>query len=311
MDVRYLESLVRVVESGSIAEAARIQNLTPAAVSQRVQALERQLGVELLSRAGHAAKPSEACLALLPRARHIIRESQLLVADTTPAGLGGPLRVGAISTALTGLLAPALRRLTATAPALHPTIVPGTSRQLYQALQSEQIDAALIVAPPFTIPKGMRATTLRHEALALLAPASAQAGSPAKLLQSQPYLRYDPASWGGRHAEDYLRTHQLELRPLCDLDGLEAIAMLVADGLGASLVPHWSGLERLASGCTITPIPGAHFAREIILLTSAAPDRPAVLELLLNSLSAAAELVPHVPQASGNKKTKKPYIPAE
>ena len=308
MDVRYLESLVRIVESGSIAEAARLQNLTPAAVSQRVQALERQLGVELLSRAGHAAKPSEACLALLPRARHIIRESQLLVADTAPAGLGGPLRVGAISTALTGLLAPALRRLTATAPALHPTIVPGTSRQLYQALQSEQIDAALIVAPPFVIPKGLRASTLRREALALLAPSGTKTGTPAQVLQSLPYLRYDPAAWGGRHAEDYLREHQLELKPLCDLDGLEAIAMLVADGLGASLVPHWSGLERLAVGCTITTIPGAHFAREIMLLTSAAPDRPAALELLRHSLSAAAESVSHAPHMSGGKK-KKPRVP--
>lgn len=285
MDVRYLDSLVRVVESGSIAEAARLQNLTPAAVSQRIQALERQLGVALLSRAGHAAKPSEACLALLPRARHIIRESQLLVADTSPAGLGGPLRIGAISTALTGLLAPALRRLTATAPALHPTIIPGTSRQLYQALQAEQIDAALIVAPPFAIPKGLRAESLRKEALVLLAPAGAAAGTPAQVLQALPYLRYDPSAWGGRHAEDYLEAQQLALRPLCDLDGLEAIAMLVADGLGASLMPHWPGLERLAAGCTLTAIPGARFARNIVLLTSAAPDRPAVLQLLRESLT--------------------------
>lgn len=284
MDVRYLDSLVRVVESGSIAEAARLQNLTPAAVSQRIQALERQLGVELLSRAGHAAKPSEACLALLPRARHIIRESQLLVADTSPAGLGGPLRIGAISTALTGLLAPALRRLTATAPALHPTIIPGTSRQLYQALQAEQIDAALIVAPPFALPKGMRAVLLRREALALLAPTGSPAGTPAQVLQAHPYLRYDPAAWGGRHAEDFLQAHQLELKPLCDLDGLEAIAMLVADGLGASLVPHWSGLERLSAGCTITAIADTRFARDIILLTAAAPERPAALQLLRDSL---------------------------
>ncbi|MFL6719014.1 MAG: LysR family transcriptional regulator, partial [Burkholderiaceae bacterium] len=52
MDTRFLESLVTVVEQGSIAEAARRLNLTPAAITQRIQALERELGTALLMRSG-------------------------------------------------------------------------------------------------------------------------------------------------------------------------------------------------------------------------------------------------------------------
>ena len=33
------------------------------------RALERELGFALLSRSGHAARPTQACVALLPRAR--------------------------------------------------------------------------------------------------------------------------------------------------------------------------------------------------------------------------------------------------
>ena len=36
MDSRFLESLVAVVEEGSIAAAARAQGITPAAISQRI-----------------------------------------------------------------------------------------------------------------------------------------------------------------------------------------------------------------------------------------------------------------------------------
>lgn len=56
METRYLKSLIAVVDSGSIADAARAEHLTAAAVGQRVQALERELGFALLSRSGHAAR---------------------------------------------------------------------------------------------------------------------------------------------------------------------------------------------------------------------------------------------------------------
>ncbi|MBN3728046.1 LysR family transcriptional regulator, partial [Burkholderia sp. Ac-20379] len=50
METRYLKSLLAVVDSGSIADAARVEHLTAAAIGQRVQALERELGFALLSR---------------------------------------------------------------------------------------------------------------------------------------------------------------------------------------------------------------------------------------------------------------------
>ena len=161
MDTRYLKSLITVVECGSIAHAARIEGLTAAAISQRILALERQLGFELLSRVGHAAKPSQACLGLLPRARRIVREVALLAGDADGAGLTGQLRIGAISTVLTGLMPEALRALTVSAPGLTPVIVPGTSRSLYQALLSGEVDAAILVAPPFELPKALQAVSLR------------------------------------------------------------------------------------------------------------------------------------------------------
>ncbi|WP_275405948.1 LysR family transcriptional regulator [Delftia lacustris] len=147
METRYLKSLIAVVDSGSIADAARAEHLTATAVGQRVQALERELGFALLSRSGHAARPTQACVALLPRARRLVREAALLGSDASADGLAGTLRIGAISTALTGMLPAALRKLTQAAPQCRPVIVPGTSRALFQMLQSGELDAAVIVAP--------------------------------------------------------------------------------------------------------------------------------------------------------------------
>jgi DNA-binding transcriptional LysR family regulator len=191
LETRYLRSLIAVVDTGSIADAARQEHLTAAAVGQRVQALERELGFALLSRSGHAARPTQACLALLPRARRLVREAALLGSDASADGLAGTLRIGAISTALTGMLPAALRKLTQAAPQCRPVIVPGTSRALYQMQLAGELDAAILVAPPFALPKALRSVQLRSEPLVLLAPPHAH-GRPATLLRSLPTYATTP-----------------------------------------------------------------------------------------------------------------------
>jgi DNA-binding transcriptional LysR family regulator len=286
MDTRYLKSLITVVESGSIAHAARIEGLTAAAISQRVLALERQLGFELLSRVGHAAKPSQACLGLLPRAKRIVREIELLAADADVRGLTGQLRIGAVSTVLTGLLPGALRALTELAPGLTPVIVPGTSRSLYQALLSGEVDAAILVVPPFELPKALQAVSLRKEPLVFLSKQECADSIPTQLM-TQPYIRYDPDSWGGRHAEHYLADHGLIPTPLVDLDALETIAMLVTGGLGVSLVPYWSGFEQWGHKCAVSRVGNDRYDREIALISYVQTDRPNMMSALCKALSTA------------------------
>ena len=107
MDIRYLESLIQTVELGSIARAARAQNLTPAAVGQRIATLEKYFNVPLLNRNAHKASPTENCLNLLPSARQIVSEFQAMNAHIEPSGLAGRFVLGAVSTAfpqLTGRL---------------------------------------------------------------------------------------------------------------------------------------------------------------------------------------------------------------
>ncbi|MFJ2481361.1 LysR substrate-binding domain-containing protein [Pseudomonas sp. NPDC087598] len=286
MDTRYLKSLITVVECGSIAHAARVKGLTAAAISQRILALERQLGFELLSRVGHAAKPSQACLGLLPRAKRIVRETALLAGDADVAGLTGQLRIGAISTALTGVLPGTLRALTELAPGLTPVIVPGTSRSLYQALLCGEVDAAILVVPPFELPKALQAVSLRKEPLVFLSKEKSSDSIPAQL-KSQAYIRYDPDAWGGRHAEHYLADHGLAPTPLVDLDALETIAMLVTGGLGVSLVPYWSGFEQWGHKCAVSRIGDNRYEREIALISPVQTDRPNMISALCEALSVA------------------------
>lgn len=286
MDIRFLQSLVAVVEAGSIAAAARREKLTAAAVSQRIQALERELGAALLARAAHSARPTEACLALLPRARRLIREAELLKDDIAGGALSGELRVGAISTVLTGTMPGVLDALGRTAPGLKLQLAPGTSLQLYEMLLNGAVDVAVLVAPPFALPKGLIAHALRAEPLVLLSREPVAPGGVAQALMAAPFLRYDPASWGGRLAADYLKAQGLFPEVRCDLDALETIALLVARGMGHALVPAWPGLA--AEGLHLCPVPQAEgFARRIVALHPALPPRARAVGALVEALKDA------------------------
>lgn len=124
MDSKALASLISAIECGSIAKASRQQGITAAAVSQRIQVLEEMLGTTLLNRMGHTAKPTDAAMAILPRARRIVRDVELLRSDIQTNTLSGSMKMGSISTVLTGILPRALLSLHHEAPDIRPQITP-------------------------------------------------------------------------------------------------------------------------------------------------------------------------------------------
>ncbi|SAK71429.1 LysR family transcriptional regulator [Caballeronia catudaia] len=109
MDSRYLQSFVFVVELGSIAEAARRLDLTPAAVAQRVKMLEAELGATLVRRSGRTVGATEAGERILARARTVLHDIRDLRADIDDTDqLGGQLRLGGMATMMAGLIPDAL-----------------------------------------------------------------------------------------------------------------------------------------------------------------------------------------------------------
>lgn len=266
MDTRFITSLVEVVETGSIAAAARNQLLTPAAISQRIKALENSIGCTLLNRAGHSAKPTADCLKILPRLKHLVKEVESLNSDLDDSGLSGELKVGAISTILTGLMPRAIKHLNSNTPNLTLQVVPGTSANLYEQLLAKKLDAIIVVTPPFDIPKYLCATAIYSEPLGVICNDNHQVDIK-QLLRSKPLIQYDRAAWGGVIANTYLVNNNINTQPICELDALEAIALMVKLDMGVSLVPIWEGIEQISDKIKITPIAEQAYYRHISLIS--------------------------------------------
>jgi len=287
MDIRFLESLIAVVDSGSIAQAARSQNITAAAISQRIQTLEQQLNSQLLNRSSHKVKPTEACLNLLPRARKMVNDCYALPSDIDNTGLSGLFRIGAISTALTSMIPQAVSKLGQFAAKAKLQIKPGTSAVLYELLQKEQIDAAIIVKPPFPIPKYLTFRSLRSEKLTFIS-SKPIVGSIIDELQKQAYIRYDPFCWGGRIVEQFISDNNIIKESICELDALETISILVSKGLGVSLVPAWHGFGDTAgdeSPLYCQSVDNNIYDRKLVLIYSHPPNRPKIIDKLISIVS--------------------------
>lgn len=266
MDTRFLESFVTVVECGSIAEAARRLNITSAALAKRIQALETEIGTRLITRAGRTAKPTEAGYTILEDVRQILRDTRGLKHLASTDVPSGQLRIGIIATAVTGILPTILDHLAQACPNLDLYVVPGISSDLYKMLVERDIDAAIVVEPPFDLSKEYDWMLLREEPLVLITPASMEIGEPDALLRTEPFIRYDRRHWGGRLADAYLQQKGIKPRERFELDALDAIAVLVARGLGISLVPDWAPPWPEALELGKVKVDGTAFTRRIGLL---------------------------------------------
>jgi DNA-binding transcriptional LysR family regulator len=239
VDTQFLNTFVAVVDRGSMAAAARLLNITPAAVAQQIRTLEREIGAPLIARAGRTVSVTEPGARILQRARDLLRDVTDLRAIAQDEGTAGELRLGAGTNALTGMLPDILARMVARYPDIKVFIKPGYSADMYRAVENGELDAAVVLQAPFPLPKTCSWLLLREEPLVVLAPQALAGRDPHELLATQPLIRYDRNQWGGRLADQYLRLAGIVPRERFELNALNAIAVMVDRGLGVSIVPDW------------------------------------------------------------------------
>ncbi|NUU01963.1 LysR family transcriptional regulator [Herbaspirillum robiniae] len=241
MDIRYVQSFVAVVESGSLAEAARRLDLTAAAVAARVRSLEEDLGAQLIQRSGRSVRPTAQGLKVLESAHALLRSArdmQALARDG--AAEVGELRLGVFVSAMTSVLPSLLQGFYRSYPHASLFVEPGASVELCRKVAAGELDAAVVVEPQFAVPKTCEWIALMDEPLVVIAPAGTAEKDAHALLRNEPFIRYNRNVLGGQLADRYLRDHGIVPRQRLEIDSLLAIAALVGKGLGVSLLPDWS-----------------------------------------------------------------------
>lgn len=253
LNTDFLRSFVAAVQHGSMAEAARRLNLSPAAVAQHVRALEREFGTALMVRSGRTVGATEAGQRILEKSRGLLRELSDLRALANDEALAGELRLGAGTNALLGIVPEVLAAMVQRYPGINVYIRPSVSIDMYPAVEAGELDVAIVLESPVAVAKTLCWELLREEPLVLLAPARLAGRDPHELLASEPLVRYDRNQWGGKLADQYLQRARITPRERLEINALSAIAALVDRGLGVSLVPDW--IRPWPEGLNVVRIP--------------------------------------------------------
>lgn len=264
--IRELKTFLTVQRLGTFVAAGNQIGLTQSAVSAQIRTLEKALGTTLFDRSGRSATLNAAGQRALPMAQDIVERFERMAAPTADSGYYGELVIGAIATVQTGLLPDALVQLNTLAPTVEAKVVPGVSQTLLNRVDAGEIDVAILIRPPFSLPKELHLEVIEREPFVLIAPASVKGDDPLQLLRERRFVRYDRHSFGGRRVTRFLREQKIETQAGLELDEVDAIVRMVEAGLGVSLVPRaglW--LER-ATQIRVIDLGALTFYRELAVV---------------------------------------------
>ena len=296
IDPRRLRVLREVGLRGTVTGAAAGLHLTPSAVSQQIAALSREMGVPLLEKSGRGVRLTGQARVVLAHASVVQAQFERARAELAAFADGtiGTVAVAGFSTAISGLVAPAIRSLACTRPGITVTAVEIEPPDLFTRLDSGDLDVAVAVdhrrVPPRNDPHYHRIDLLSdpmEAALPVDHPLAGAAEVELADLAGDVFVSAAPGSscfevtLGACASAGFnpdVRHHSTDWH---------AVVSLVAAGCGVALVPRLA--QPLARpGLVLRPLAGRGAARNIFVAVRAGAQDEPVLAATLDALIEAA-----------------------
>ncbi len=237
MTIRLLRTLVAVADAKTFSAAAEAVHVTHAAVSQQMQTLEADLGIALFDRSRRTPELTPMAHEIVAKARKLIADYDNLVPSVlSDGGLGGTITLGALRTTLTGLTPQAMAVLKSRFPQIGLHIRPGLTGDLLTDLSRGTLDAA-IVTKPHMMPVGLVFRDLVEEPMQLIAAPQEPGDDAIDLLRKRPFIRFNRRAVVGTLIDNWILAKRIRVAETMELDSPEAIASMVHENLGVSIVP--------------------------------------------------------------------------
>ncbi|MEU1263846.1 LysR family transcriptional regulator [Streptomyces cellulosae] len=271
MRIEQLEYIAAVTRLGSLRRAAEELHVSQPALSETVRNLERELGVELLERKRTGARISDEGRELLP---HILTVLDAVDRLRGAAGeqhrISRMVRLGTVSTATVPLVVPTVREFRASHPLTQVELVGAQQDEIHRGLLEGSFDLVLVnYLAGDDVPPGFESTELlRGRPVVCVRPDSPLAAldtvdvdsllaSPLIVMRSGYVMhRFVHRLLDGRTPSFSYST-----------DGAEMGKLMVAEGLGATVLPDFSVLgDPLERRGVITVRPLAGDATPVLLL---------------------------------------------
>ncbi|HLL79807.1 MAG TPA: LysR family transcriptional regulator, partial [Ktedonobacteraceae bacterium] len=249
MELRQLRYFVAVAHTRHFTQAAEQLSIAQPALSQQIRQLERELGISLFKRTSRQVQLTSAGEALLARGERILAEVEWARLEMQQySGLErGRVVIGALQSLEAFRFPALLARFHTRYPGIEIVLREEATERLVALLNTGQLDLTIVQVIDNSWPLDLNASSivteklLTEELVLVVAPGYALASRQSvsmEELRDEPFISFKPGS-GLRHT---IMQRSLAAgftpRILFESGELATIRLLVAEGLGISILPR-------------------------------------------------------------------------
>ena len=257
--------MIAVSEQPTLFAAGQVLCLSHSVISVHIKQLEEELEVELVDRSSRPLTMTDKGVALVDYAKQIMQLVDEIHTIRDQEDIVGTINIGVVPSVLIDLVPPALAALRAANPKLQIGISTGLSAALTQDVQNRNLDAAIVTEPDKSI-EGVRKQLICHEPLFFLAPLDSPEESIPELLANHPFIWFNRRTWAGQQIERHLLKKRFPINSTMEVDSLEAIEALIANGMGVTIVPKRIGALPFENRFKVIEFESTPVYRNLILI---------------------------------------------
>ena len=288
MDLRQLEILQAIAETGSFTACGRKLNVSQSAISRQILLLEEELGEPLFLRVGRQVRMTPAAESLVQLGQRVfqdVRETVGVITDRT-SELRGTLRLAGGMTVCLYVFPSLLKHLRRAHPQLDVRLTVATAGRSVQEIRGGRIDAGLLTLP-IEESDLVSVPVLREELMLITTPAHPLARrrrvAPRDLAE-QPFILFEPGSATRRVIDRLFASENIQPIIVMDTENVEIIKAMVKTGMGIGIVPYQAVAREVRAGQFFCArVEGYELVRETGWVYARANRVPRVFQELLQA----------------------------
>jgi DNA-binding transcriptional LysR family regulator len=241
MDLRQLEIIRAIADTGSFTAAGEKLHVSQSAISRQVLLLEAELGEPVFHRIGRRIKITPAGESLLQLSHRVFQDVHDTVAQITDEqeSLRGTMRLVGGMTVCLYVFPSLLAEVRRAHPHLDLKITVGSGERSIALLRSGSGDLGLVTLPVDAA--DLEAVPVLEEELLLVTypshPLARKRGIAPADLTRQPFILFETGSITRRLVEDFFTREHIEPEIVMETENVEIIKAMVRHGVGISIIP--------------------------------------------------------------------------
>jgi len=304
VDLRQLEILRAVAETGSFTAAGHHLHLSQSAVSRQILVLEEELDEQVFLRVGGKIRITPAGSALLALSRRVFEDIEATRASISDARqtLGGTIRLVGGMTVCLYVFPPLIKEFRKHHPNVEVKVTPTSTPRLVRQLKTGAADLGLVTLP-VDDPALVVEPVLQEELLLVMSPQHPLAHKKhivPRDLARQPFVLFEAGSNSRRTIEEFFTRQQIAPKVVTETENVEIIKAMVRVRLGISIIPYQAMAREVSAGqLSCARIAGHSLQRETGWAHLRAGRLPRVVVEMKRMLDMIAPRLKLLPESAG------------